>query len=122
MPPALEALLTAEPLSISRLRNVFGGDTGQLWSGPAFLVPELPARLAVELTAAEVGLLSGPFAWLADELAHCSPAAAVVESGRAVSICFCSASAPELPRQASRRSRSIAAAGTRAPLWPPGLA
>lgn len=94
----LTALCAAEPLSDppperpAREREYLNAlaPTERVWAGPAFTFPgDLPAPAAAVavIDEANAGLLRGGFEdWLAD-VPHRRPFMAVIEEGRAVSIC-----------------------------------
>jgi hypothetical protein len=74
---------------------------GRVDAGPVFLFPEnLPRESGVVLLADEVPLRACFSGWTAEEVGGRSPILAVLENGRAVSVCFC-----------ARRSAAAAEAG-----------
>jgi hypothetical protein len=93
----------------------------KLWSGPAFRFPEEIAwpTGVVPVTEANQDILQGEFAWLRACLPAKQPCAAVVEDGRAVSVCHSSrtsqrAAEAGLETLSTHRGRGYAAATTQA--------
>jgi hypothetical protein len=74
---------------------------GAVDSGPAFTFPDVIAQPAGVVPVTDVRLLEHEFrGWTQDEIPERSPVLAVIEDGRAVSVCFC-----------ARRSEVAAEAG-----------
>lgn len=61
----------------------------RVWTGPAYRFTESiePSRRLLAVTEADAGLLRGGFEELIEELPVCRPFVALVEEGRAVSVC-----------------------------------
>jgi RimJ/RimL family protein N-acetyltransferase len=96
----LEALCADEPVddALRRTPRHFDAYTRlleahapveQVWMGPAYRFTEIPEPAAelVDLTEADAGLLRGGFEKLVEELPAWLPFVALVEEGRAVSVC-----------------------------------
>jgi GNAT superfamily N-acetyltransferase len=68
------------------------GSAEREWRGPAYLVPDDASAngRTIVVDRAGAAVLVGEFGWLSAELDEWAPCAAVVEDGRAVSVCFSS--------------------------------
>lgn len=108
----IEELCKAEPITFDlrtppehelAIRRLLQADAAieHEYRGPAYWLPEQPSphHEALLLNADNLHLAGPHFAWLIKpgEFQHAVPVAAVVEDGKAVSLCFCS----RIPGQAS---------------------
>ncbi len=99
--PALESILRAladdapGPVGVSALRDALAGllpvlggerrDTELCYRVPHLPTPAVDCALITEANIGQFAL--GPFGWLRDEITSAQPCAALVDKGRAVSIC-----------------------------------
>ncbi len=84
-PPVAD--LRAPPLHAERYASLLGG---RVLSGPAFTFPDTLPDPGEVVFIDDLRPLERHFTgWVAEEIPGCSPIAAVLEDGHAVSVCFC---------------------------------
>jgi len=81
--------LSGAPRHADAFVRLLGADAGGVWAGPAYRFEEYPepSRAVLAVTQANAEVLSGGFEDWVDELRTAQPFVAVLEGGRAVSIC-----------------------------------
>lgn len=75
-----------EPVHAQKYLSLLGG---KVWSGPAFIFPEILPHTPNIAVIKDVSLLKNFPGWTADEIEERSPIVAVMHDGYAVSVCFC---------------------------------